>query len=181
MHRRSILSLIASIALPAATPSHAAEGPRTLPGHTWMRRAGVKNGEPFEIAYPSPLYQIEIRRTFPFRSVLEYEYDKEGSNRLPNMIERDRIQSYENGIAEALLTKTLGVLVLSLASYGLAQIVSYVKDELSAGTLIPTFLPAEATGTPSGRPIVVTFNATRDQDWSYVAPLLASKIGPSRE
>ena len=118
-----------------------------------------------------PFYDKATQRLFPYRCVLEYEFDEEGSNRMPNLGEWARIHSYEKAIAHALAEKRAGTLTLSLVSDGLVQIICYVKDELTGTTLVPISLPPEPIAPSARRPVIVRFSTMRDAEWSYVLPL----------
>jgi hypothetical protein len=153
-------------------PTSARAEPQNREPQVWKRIEAIKDEERFSLAYPVPFFTIEQQRPFPFRVVLEYEYDKEGSNRMPTQEEWARIHSYEAAIAKDLQRDSLGVLALTLASDGLCQIVSYVREAGVGQARVLAALPSEGPRSQGDPLIVIGYSAASDKSWSYVTVLV---------
>lgn len=137
---------------------------------TWKRLASSDERGPYNIAYQVPFHDKETRSKFPYRVVLEYAFDKEGSNRMPNDIEWERIRSYENALTDYFSKENSGVLAFTLISDGFCQIVAYVKDKTTGLASVPTALPKEPKEAKSLTSLRLTTEA--DPAWYYALTIV---------
>jgi hypothetical protein len=137
----------------------------------WRRVELSRNNQLSILGYTNPFFSKDEQRLFPYRVIIAYEYDKKGSNRLPNTAESQRIEGYEAAIRSNLSKDNFGVLAATLASDGLYQLIAYVEDGVKGEFRLIDALPNEKR--TKGEPFLyLEFNSKFDRSWKYVTPMM---------
>jgi hypothetical protein len=139
---------------------------------TWQKVEITQDGERTIIGYAFPLPSESEQQRFPYRVMLVAEYGKEGSHRLPNAVEQQRFDAYQSAVTSDLERDAFGVVVVSISSDGLYQLIAYAKDGPRGEARVLSALPKPEESSTPKQLEVLQYASERDPQWSYVSALL---------
>ena len=136
----------------------------------WRCVSDRTSDNPFELVYRAPLFVPEERDGFDYLLRFWWEFDKEGSSRLPTESEAKIIDAYTRAMRRGLTGRNCPLLLCSLSSDGMHQWIVAARDFLGAQLEV-----WEATGeaqieterTCGSFPTILTTSAL-DESWSDV-------------
>jgi hypothetical protein len=171
MFHRFIPMVICLASIFAGFQAHAGESksPRSAPVSAWKKVDVLRGVERATIGFSDPFPSAAVQHRFPYRVLLVVEYDKEGSLRLPNAEEQIRFDAYELALRKEFARDGLGVVVVSIASDGLFQLICYAADGTKGEARLVTALPKQNEG--ANEESELQHSSERDAEWTYVAGL----------
>jgi hypothetical protein len=146
------------------------ELPQVIQEWTWKKVDVVKGAEKSIVGFADPFPSAAVQLRYPYRVVLVIEYDKEGSLRLPSPEEESQFEEYELAVGKAFARDGFGVVVGSLASDGIYQLISYAQDGPMGEVRLLTSLPGRKDGA-KGKIEFLQYSSERDPNWAYVTGL----------
>ena len=133
--------------------------------NAWVTLSGVtERGEPFTAKRLAVLPDTQTRENFRFMMSIGWAYAVEGSNRLPNDQELERIAACEHALMIA-APNFDAILVGALSSDGFHQFVLYARDLKLAQIRATAVLPKPLTRKETAE--IWNTSGTLDESWNF--------------